>query len=103
MEIIRALLGGMFLFNGIPHLVKGIAGEKHMTPFKRVSSPILNIIWAFTNFVLAVVILGFSANGALMVPQGIGVWAFLLGGFLLSLTAAKLFGAPNARLPWHKD
>lgn len=103
MEILRAFASGMFLFNGIPHLIKGIAGEKHMTPFKRVSSPVLNILWAFVNLVGGVWILGFDSTGALNRPTGMNFWAFLLGGFFLSLTAAKLFGAPNARLPWHKD
>lgn len=101
--MLKPFLAGMFLFNAIPHLVKGIAGDTHMTPFKRVSSPILNIFWAFCNLVLGVLILGFDASGALNRPAGQNFWVFLLGGFLLSLTAAKLFGGPNARLPWHKD
>lgn len=102
--MVRPFLAGMFLFNAIPHLVKGIAGDSHMTPFKRVSSPILNIFWAFCNLVIGILILGFDAAGALNVPaKDSGFWAFVLGSFLLSLTAAKLFGSPNARLPWHKD
>ena len=102
--MLRPFFAGMFLFNGIPHLVKGITGDKHMTPFKKISSPILNIFWAFTNFVFGILILGFNEVEALNFPtKGSGFWAFLLGGFLLSLTAAKLFSGPNARLPWHKD
>jgi len=102
--MIKYFIAGMFFFNGIPHLVKGIAGEKHMTPFMRVSSPILNVVWAFVNFVFAFLIMGFNkTTGALDFPAGINFWVFMLGGFLLSLTAAKLFGGPNARLPWHKD
>lgn len=94
MNFWTALFGGMFLFNALPHLIKGIAGDKHMTPFKRVSSPTLNVFWAFLNIVFAVYIMGLSSDN---------LWAFLFGGFLLSLTAAKLFAGPNARLPWHKD
>ncbi|PIS09005.1 hypothetical protein COT75_04050 [Candidatus Beckwithbacteria bacterium CG10_big_fil_rev_8_21_14_0_10_34_10] len=103
MTLLKALFGGMFLFNALPHLIKGITGDKHMTPFKRISSPILNILWSFTNIVLVVLILGFDTNGALNFPKGMNFWIFLLGGFSLSLTAAKLFDGPNARLPWHKD
>lgn len=103
MNYISAFFGGMFLFNSIPHLIKGITGEKHMTPFKRVSSPILNIVWSFSNIILSVLILGFDSNGALNIPIGINFWSFLAGGLSLSLTAAKLFGNPNARFPWHKD
>ena len=103
MDYLRSFLAGMFIFNGLPHLVKGIAGDKHMTPFKRVSSPILNILWSFVNLVGGFLILGFDQNGKLNFPGGLSFWVFILGGFLLSLTAAKLFGSPNARLPWHKD
>lgn len=103
MAFLRAFFAGMFLFNSLPHLIKGITGEKHMTPFKRVSSPVLNILWSFINIGLTVLILGFNRTGGLNIPSGTSFWTFLLGGFLLSLTAAKLFSAPNARLPWHKD
>jgi len=103
MTSLSAFLGGMFLFNAIPHLIKGIAGDKHMTPFKKVSSPILNVFWAFSNIIVSILILGFTPQGNLAMPKGNNFWLFLLGGFILSLTAAKLFGAPNARLPWHKE
>lgn len=101
---LKALLAGFFLFNAIPHLVKGITGQKHMTPFKRESSPFLNIVWSFVNIVIGVYIIGFDPlTGELNRLVGMDLWVFLLGGFLLSLTAAWLFGNPNARLPWHKD
>lgn len=103
MLIIQAFFSGMFIFNSLPHLIQGICGHKHMTPFKRVSSPILNIVWAFTNLSLGFIILGFNLNGNLNIPQGVNFWGFIFGGFILSLTAAKLFGNPNARFPWHKD
>ena len=93
--MIQAFFTGMFLFNAIPHLVKGITGETHMTPFKRVSSPRLNIVWAFANIVLAVL---------LCKPMvGVEIWAFVAGGLFMSLANAWLFGKPNARFPWHKD
>ena len=93
MNMIKAVLTGMFLFNAVPHLVKGIAGETHMTPFRRVSSPILNVVWAFANITLALVIWGVDAQ----------VWVFVSGGLFMSLANAWLFGRPNARFPWHKD
>lgn len=101
--MIRYFFAGMFLFNGLPHLVKGITGEKHMTPFKRVSSAHLNIFWAFVNFAVGMLVLGFNAVGAPNWPVGLNFWAFLAGGFVLALTAAQLFSGPNAKLPWHKD
>lgn len=95
--MINYIIGGFFVFNGIPHLVKGITGETHMTPFKRVTSPMVNVLWSFFNITAGVYILGYTPS------TNADLWAFILGGFLLSLTAAWLFGRPNARLPWHKD
>ena len=63
--MLRAFLAGFFIFNGLPHLFQGISGKKHMTPFKRVSSPLLNVVWAFTNLAIGVLVLGFKPNGAL--------------------------------------
>jgi hypothetical protein len=101
---LQAFFSGMLIFNGIPHLVSGITGKTHMTPFKRVSSPFLNVIWAFINLVFGFIIWGFdSETGSLNQLTGFDFWAFILGGLMLSITAAWLFGRPNARLPWHKD
>lgn len=90
-------------------MVKGIVGETHMTPFKRVSSPMLNIMWAFGNLLFGLFLLGLPQGlGVFMWPweanlTGANLWVFLAGGLVTSLTAAWLFGKPNARLPWHKD
>lgn len=101
--VIKAFLGGMFIFNSLPHLVKGITGEKHMTPFKRASSPMLNVVWAFVNMLLGALILGLDSSGRLDVLSGVNFWAFMLGGLLMTFMDAALFGKANARLPWHKD
>lgn len=104
MLIIQAFFSGFFLANGIPHFVKGITGETHMTPFKRVSNSYLNIFWGFVNFVLSFVILGFNSKTRFLnLPTGVNFWVFLLGAFVISLMDAQLFSKPNARLPWHKD
>lgn len=103
-NMLQALFAGMFFANGVPHLVKGITGETHMTPFKRVSSPSLNVVWGFVNFVLGFLILGMnSVTGVVNIPTGTNLWAFVAGAFVLAMTAAWLFSRPNARLPWHKD
>lgn len=102
--LVRVFFCGFFLFNSLPHLVKGITGQMHMTPFKRVSSPYLNIVWAFVNIVISLLILGFDPRtGSLNTLTGTQVWVFLLGGFAISMADANLFSNPNAKLPWHKD
>ena len=104
MLLIQAFFAGLFLTNGVPHLVKGITGQTHMTPFKKVSNSYLNIFWAFINFVLGIIILGFNPETKFLnLPFGVNFWAFLAGAFLISMMDAQLFSKPNCRLPWHKD
>lgn len=102
METVLAFFAGAFLINGIPHLVKGITGQTHMTPFKRVSSAMLNVVWGFVNFGLALLLLnlGQTQGG---IPVGPDRWVFLGGAFLMALADASLFSKPDARLPWHRD
>ena len=104
MSIIQAFFAGFFLVNGLPHLIKGVTGQTHMTPFKRVSNSYLNIVWAFVNFILGIIILGINpVSGFVNLPTGISFWFFLIGGFVIAMMDAQLFSKPNARLPWHKD
>lgn len=109
MSLLWYYLAGFCAFNAAPHLIKGVTGQTHMTPFKRVSSPTLNIIWGFVNLFFGLYLLGLaSGNGGLTLPWNasltdINLWAFLAGAFSLGITAAWLFGRPNARLPWHRD
>lgn len=102
--MLQALFAGMFLANGIPHFVKGIMGQTHMTPFKRVSDAYTNVMWGFANFVIGVLILGMDElTGEVNWPTGMNFWVFMLGALILAMTAAALFSKPNAKLPWHKD
>lgn len=109
MNLLLYFLAGLFTWNAIPHLIKGISGQTHMTPFKRVSSPLLNVIYAFINIFLALYLLGLaSQKGGLTLPWDAGfnitsIWVYLAGGLFISLADANLFSNPNARLPWHKD
>ena len=51
---LACFFGGFLGANGIPHFVKGTMGQKHMTPFGRPSSAVVNVIWGWVNFVVAV-------------------------------------------------
>lgn len=109
MELLWYFFAGFFAFNGIPHLVKGITGQTHMTPFKRVSSPILNVFWGFTNEIIAVYVLGIAAGTGtftLFWDAGLvetNLWAFLAGGLVCGVWLASFWSNPKARLPWHTD
>lgn len=109
MELVWYFLAGAFYFNGMPHLIKGITGQTHMTPFKRVSSPVLNVIWAFVNLAIALALLGLaSGKGGVVLPWNANIGgataiAFALGAFVIAVYLAYFWSNPNARLPWHKD
>lgn len=106
MTIIWYFLAGLFAGNALPHLIKGITGQTHMTPFKQVSSPVLNVIWGFVNAVVALYLLGMaSGNGGLTPPWSanladMNLWAFLAGVLVIALSLANFWSNPKAKLPW---
>ena len=109
LSLLWYFLAGFFAWNGVPHIVKGITGQTHMTPFKRVSSPMLNVAWGFINVVITLYVLGLaSGNGGLTLPwdaklQGLNLWAFLAGALVVGMYLAYFWSNPKARLPWQKD
>ena len=55
-------IAGAFLANGVPHFVAGISGAKFQSPFasppgKGLSSPLVNVLWGFANFVVGYLLL----------------------------------------------
>jgi hypothetical protein len=57
---IFSFFAGMFGGNGVPHFVKGITGQKHVTPFGRPSSAVVNVLWGWANFVVAGLLIYFG-------------------------------------------
>ncbi len=103
MELLLGFLSGMFITNSIPHLVTGINGKSHMTPFAKNSSAMVNIVWAFINIVGGVWFLNYSGNGIADVFSFDSFsWSFWIGAFVMGLSAAWLFGKKDARFPWFK-
>jgi hypothetical protein len=54
--------GGVFLANALPHLIAGVSGLPLQTPFasppfRGLSSPIVNVLWALANLALAYLLL----------------------------------------------
>jgi len=54
--VILGFLSGMLAAAGVPHFVKGITGSKHQTPFGKPSSAVVNVVWGWINFVVAVLL-----------------------------------------------
>lgn len=44
---------GLFGSNAVPHFVKGITGERHLTPMGPESSAVANAIWGSVNAFVA--------------------------------------------------
>jgi len=97
---IEALVSGAFIFNAIPHIVRGICGRTHMTPFGRVSSPAVNVVWGWVNLALGFWLLKDASS---MLWNGTTFACFVIGGFLTSFFLALFWTNPMARLPWHKE
>ena len=54
--------GGAFLANSLPHLIAGVTGQALQTPFasppfKGLSSPKVNVLWALVNLSFAYLLL----------------------------------------------
>jgi len=108
-QLLLDLVAGGLAANAIPHLVKGITGERHMTPFARRSAPVVNVAWAFANILLALLVLQLASRREVFaLPMageltGPNLLAFLVGALLTAVWLALFWSDPNARLPWHRD
>ena len=94
------LLAGVFLANGVPHFVHGIAGKKFQSPFASPpgvgeSSPLVNVIWGLANFFIGYVLI-----------FGVGDFAFgftpavlmaALGTLLAAVALASYFSRVRGR------
>ena len=81
---------GAFLANGVPHFVNGISGRKFPTPFVRpLSSPSVNVLWGFANFVVGSVLL--TAFGPFSLGLTFESLAAILGALVMSLLSSRLF------------
>ena len=85
-------LAGLFGANGIPHFVKGITGQQHMTPFSKPSSAVVNVIWGFTNFMIATMFF-YGASG----QDYEHIWA-VLAGF-----TGVFFASVSLAMMWRGD
>ena len=108
-QLLLDLVAGGLTANAIPHLVKGITGERHMTPFGRRSSPVVNVAWAFVNILLALLVLQLASRREIFALPAAGeltgpnLLAFLVGALITAVGLALFWSDPNARLPWQRE
>ncbi len=91
---------GVFLANGIPHLVHGISGFPFQSPFasppaEGLSSPIVNVLWGFANIVAGYVLL--AGLGPFVFALSFDALAVGLGALTISVSLAWHFARVHAK------
>jgi hypothetical protein len=87
--------GGAFLANAVPHFVSGVMGQPFQSPFakppgKGLSSSTVNVLWGFTNLVIAyclMLLVGQFDLHAIDNAASIGAGVLLMG-----VMGARTFG-----------
>ena len=97
-HLIADFFAGAFLCNAIPHLVSGLLGKPFPSPFAQppgrgLSSPVVNFLWGFLNFVIALALLSIAH---IEIGLNTPLISFLAGFFLLGLMCASHFGKVQA-------
>ena len=101
LSLIAMFFAGIFLANGVPHFVKGVTGQRHMTPFARSSPAVVNVLWAAANFTVGGVLLWLGLEQD--APGVVQAATAGVAALLISVRLAIMWSNPDARLPWHKD
>lgn len=84
--------GGVFLANALPHLIAGVSGHPLQTPFasppfRGLSSPAVNVLWALVNLAAAYVLT--AHVGALDLRSWPDVSVYFAGFGLMALQSAR--------------
>ena len=96
MAYIILFISALLLVNSIPHIVKGVIGEKHMTPIHKPSSPTLNIIWGMINAVAGFYLLNWAL--LMTITRPLADIVFIAGATLAGIFLSRFFGNdPEAR------
>lgn len=86
-SIVFAIVGALGT-NAVPHFVKGVTGERHMTPAGPDSSPVYNVLWGSTNAAVASILAWFYRDAIEAVTLAI---VFVVS-VLVALGLASYFG-----------
>jgi hypothetical protein len=100
-EVAAHFFGGVFLANFVPHFVAGVSGRAFPSPFasppfRGLSSPAVNVLWALFNLAVAYVLLVVAGNFDLRRVMSVAVWA--AGFAFASVALARKLG----RLQGHR-
>jgi hypothetical protein len=92
---------GAFLVNAVPHFVTGVTGRRFPSPFakppgKGESSPVVNVLWAALNLLIAYLLL--TRVGDFHFRETPSLAAAAAGGLVMALQLASWFGSTYGRL-----
>lgn len=90
--------GGAFFVNGVPHLVKGVCGERFQSPFAKppgegYSSALVNVVWGLVNLAIGYVLV--CRVGDFDLRDTADVVALGLGAAVIALFCGHHFGRFN--------
>ena len=97
-QYVASFLAGVFLTNAVPHFVRGICGERFPTafaspPFKGLSSPTVNILWALLNLIAGGILFRVGTTSIAQLQPFVALFAGIAAA---SLTLSAVF-AKNDR------
>jgi len=99
LNLMLYFFGGAFVANSLPHLSNGISGRSFQSPFakppgKGLSSPVVNVVWGFSNLAAAYLLI--YPRGSFDLRNGPDVLALGAGFLITSVLTALTFGRFNA-------
>lgn len=99
-NVLACFFGGLFLANFFPHFIAGMSGVRFYTPFAKppfrgLSSPIVNMLYALLNLALAYTLLVVVGSFELQRMPHVAVSAagFGLGSIFIARSVTKLKGS----------
>lgn len=95
-ELIVFAVIGLFGTNAIPHFVRGITGQRHMTPFGSESSAVLNVVWGSANAAVAGVLAWLYRDAI----EASTLAVAFVAGVVLAVGLASYWSEENPELPW---
>jgi hypothetical protein len=90
---VACFFAGAFLANFVPHFVHGISGDRFPSPFahppgKGLSSPTVNVVWAFVNLLAGGVLFRI---GQVLSNSYITIGVFFAGAIAISIMLSIRF------------
>lgn len=95
MIYIAYIFSSFFLINAIPHFVHGVCGRRFQSPFASPpgvgeSSPLINVIWSSSNFLIGYLLLRYA--GFFDVGVNAATFVFFSGAFATAIILSIVFG-----------